>query len=285
VHVEVPASSANPGPGFDALAVALDLCLTVTVTERGDAHVTSHGEGAEELSRGEDNLVWWALASYCAWAGVAVPEVSLHVRNPIPLARGLGSSAAAGAAGVALGRALTGGGGRDDDLVGVVAELEGHADNAAAAILGGLCVVLDGSAVRTEPTDALRPVLCIPPTQQSTAEARALLPATVALGDAADNGARTALVFAGLSGAVAWDPRAMRDVLHEPARFAAMPGSAALVEELRANGIGACLSGAGPGVLAVVGGGEDGARIRSIAHPTWRVEPLRWNRSGAVVRE
>lgn len=283
--VEVPASSANLGPGFDALAVALDLRLVVRTTQRSAARVTTEGEGAEELPPGDDNLVWQGLAAYCAWAATPTPDVSLQVSNPIPLARGLGSSAAAAAAGVALGRALTGGGGGDADLVRIVADLEGHADNAAAAILGGLCVVVDGAPIRTEPTDALRPVLCIPQVRQSTAEARALLPQTVRLGDAAANGARAALVLAGLSGSAAWHPQAMRDALHEPARLAAMADSGALVERLRAQGIGACLSGAGPSVLAIVDRDDDGARMRAAAPDGWRVTALRWDRSGAAVRQ
>lgn len=282
VGVEVPASSANLGPGFDALAVALDLRLAVWTAERGQMRVETEGEGRHELPSGDDNLIWRALAAYCAWVGAAVPDISLRVRNPIPLARGLGSSAAAAAAGVALGRALTGAGGRDTDLVGLVAELEGHADNAAAAVLGGLCVVLDGAPVRTEPTDALRPVLCIPQARQSTAEARALLPASVSLADAAGNGARAALVLAGLSGTVAWYPHAMRDVLHEPARFAAMPDSGALVNDLRAAGVAACLSGAGPSVLAVVDGRDDGAQVRAVSPVGWHVASLGWDRSGAA---
>lgn len=285
VGVEVPASSANLGPGFDALAVAVDLKLVVTTTDRGEARVVTEGEGADELTQGDDNLVWRALLAYCAWAGVDVPDVSLRVDSRIPLARGLGSSAAAAVAGLALGRAVTGGGGGDTDLVALAAELEGHADNAAAAVLGGLCVVVDGAPLRFEPTPSLRPVLCIPPGRQSTAEARALLPDTVPLAVAAANGARAAVVLAGLSGTGAWHPEAMRDDLHEPARLQAMRGSGGLVEALRAEGIGACLSGAGPSVLAVVRSRDDLAvqRVRSTVPEGWRVEPSQWDWAGAAV--
>ncbi|HWB71644.1 MAG TPA: hypothetical protein VG452_05455 [Egibacteraceae bacterium] len=175
--------------------------------------------------------------------------------------RGLGSSAAAAVAGLALGRALTGGGGRDQDLVDLAGQLEGHADNAAAAVLGGLTVCLGGRAVRLEPSDGLRPLLCVPASRQSTAVARSLLPDTVALAEAAANGARAAMVLAGLCGAAAWEPAAMTDALHEPARLAAMPGSGALVAALRDAGIASCLSGA------------DGFQVR----------PSRWDRAGATV--
>jgi homoserine kinase len=284
VGVEVPASSANLGPGFDALAVALDLRLTAWTTARAEARVVTEGEGEAELPQDEGNLVWRALTAYCDWAGVPVPEASLRVRNPIPLARGLGSSAAAAVAGLALGRAVTGAGGGDRDLVRLAAELEGHADNAAAAMLGGLCVVVDGQPVRLEPSEALRPVVCVPETRQSTQEARGLLPATVPLADAAANGARAALVLAGLSGAAAWRPEAMHDVLHEPPRLAAMTASGALVRQLRADGIGACLSGAGPTVLAIVGVRDlDGVeRIREFAEG-FAVHALGWDRAGAAV--
>ncbi|MDP8977985.1 MAG: homoserine kinase, partial [Actinomycetota bacterium] len=107
--VEVPASSANLGPGFDALAVALDLALSVRVAPRQDRRVRAEGEGADELPPGDDNLIWRSLVAYCDWAGTPPPDVSLRVRNRIPLERGLGSSAAATVAGLALGRALGGG--------------------------------------------------------------------------------------------------------------------------------------------------------------------------------
>ena len=285
VGVEAPASSANLGPGFDALAVALDLRLTVWTTDLGEQRVVTEGEGADEVSTGDDNLVWHGLAAYCAWARAPLPEVGLAVRNPIPLARGMGSSAAAVVAGLALGRAITRAGGRDADLVALAAQVEGHADNAAAAVLGGLCVVVDGVPRRLQPTQTLRPVLCVPPQRQSTAEARGLLPETVPLADAAVNGARAALVVAGLSGGIAWHPALLRDVLHEPARLAAMTASGDLVARLREQGIGACLSGAGPSVLAVVAAGDAVAveQVRDAASPDWLVTGLGWDLAGASV--
>jgi len=284
--VAVPASSANLGPGFDALAVALDRYLVAAAGPVGDRRVLPLGEGAGELPTGEDNLVWRALVAYCDRVGAPVPDVSLTVRNEIPLERGMGSSAAAAVAGVALGRELVGGGARDADLVALAAELEGHPDNAAAAVLGGLVVVAAGAPRRLEPSETLRPVVCVPALRQGTGEARALLPAQIPLADAAANGARAALVLAGLAGATAWDPAAMTDVLHEPARLAAMPQAGTLVGALRDEGIGACLSGAGPSVLAVVpnAAGDHLERIRHLAADGWQVWPLRWDRGGATRR-
>lgn len=285
VRVEVPASSANLGPGFDAFAVALDVKLTVETAERADARVVASGDGADELPTGPENLIWRAFAAYCDWAGVPTPDVSLRCANGIPLERGMGSSAAAAVAGVALARAVTGGGGRDTDLVGLAAQLEGHADNAAAAVLGGLCVVVDGVPHRLEPTDALRPVVCVPHGRQSTQEARGMLPDEVSHRDAAANGARAAAVLAGLAGAMALDPAAMTDVLHEPPRLAAMGTTGELVAALRGAGIPACLSGAGPTVLAVVRSGDDVALalVRDAAAGRFEVRPVRWDRAGATV--
>jgi homoserine kinase len=285
VPVEVPASSANLGPGFDALAVALDLRLRVEAVPREERRVVAAGDGADELPAGDDNLIWRALVAFCAWAGVAVPDVSLRSHNAIPLERGLGSSAAAAVAGVVLARALTGAPAADGDLTALAADLEGHPDNAAAAVLGGLVVALDGRARRLTPTPALRPVVCVPTARQSTEAARGLLPAAVPLPDAAANAARAALVVAGLAGALALDPAAMTDVLHEPVRLAAMPATGRLVRALRDEGVAACLSGSGPTVLAVVPARDDDAvaAVSAAAGDGWAVTATRWNHAGATV--
>jgi homoserine kinase len=284
VRVAVPATSANLGPGFDALAVAVDVHLAVQTVDRLDARVTIEGEGAGELANDDSNLVWRAFVAFCDHAGVATPDVSLHLTNRIPLERGMGSSAAAVVAGAALARAFTEASATDHALVALATELEGHPDNAAAAVHGGLVVCHDGVVRRLDPTEALRPVLCVPVARHSTAAARGLLPETVPLSDAAANGARAAAVLAGLSGGTAWDPTAMYDVLHEPARLAAMPDSGAVVTDLRARGIGACLSGAGPSVLAVVGSRDRAAldTIRAVMPGGWGLTPAGWDRAGAV---
>lgn len=284
VGVEVPASCANLGPGFDALAVAVDVPMRVwTEACRDDARVRLSGEGAGELSDGDDNLVWRALTAYCDWAGVAVPAVGLAADNAIPLERGLGSSAAAAVAGVALGRRITGGGGADADLLAIAAAFDGHADNVAAALHGGLVVVADGRAHPLVPTEALRPVLCVPTQRQATHAARGLLPESVPLADAAAGGAHAALVVAALGGWGALEPHMMRDVLHEPPRFEAMPGTGALVAALREAGLPACLSGAGPSALAVTGAGDPAAveRVARLAGEGWQVRGARWHRAGA----
>ena len=283
VTVEVPASSANLGPGFDALAIALDVPLLVTAGPRLSERVVTAGLGAGELPTDDGNLIWRGVLAYCERFGADAPDVTLHAENTIPLERGMGSSAAAAVAGVALGRALTHAGGSDDDLIALAAVLEGHPDNAAAAVLGGLVICADGHARRLEPSPVLRPLLCIPDSRQSTAAARGVLPETVTLAEAAANGARTAMVLAGLSGAVAWEPAILHDVLHEPPRFAVMRESGRVVQALREQGIGACLSGAGPTVLAIVRADhvQSADIVRGIAGEGWEVREARWHRRGA----
>lgn len=285
VGIEVPASCANLGPGFDSLAAAVDLYLVAWTAPRGAERVSCEGEGAGELPTDGTNLVWKSFTAYCRRFGVEAPDVSVRACSDIPLERGLGSSAAAAVAGVALARAATGAGGGDGDLIDLVGEVEGHADNAAAAMLGGIVVCADGQARRLEPAPGLRPVVCVPTERQSTAAARAILPREVALRDAAAGAGRTALVLAGLTGACAFDPVHMVDVLHEPARLDAMPETGRLVRELRSAGIAACLSGAGPSVLAVVSDdGEDTVRrVRESAGAGWEVRPSRWDLAGAAV--
>ena len=282
VTIEVPASSANLGPGFDALAAALDVALTVSTVDRQEQRVSTVGLGAGELPTDDGNLIWRGVTAYCRRFGVEVPDVSLRADNAIPLERGMGSSAAAAVAGVVIARAITGAG-SDADLIELAAELEGHPDNAAAALLGGIVVCAEGLARRLEPAATLRPVICVPQARQSTAAARGVLPDSIALADAAANGARTAMLLAGLCGALAWEPTTMRDVLHEPARFTVMTDSGRLVSQLRDEGVAACLSGAGPSVLAVVACDDTHVldTITRSAGQGWDVRPVDWHRRGA----
>ncbi|HWH31365.1 MAG TPA: homoserine kinase [Egibacteraceae bacterium] len=282
IGVSVPATSANLGPGFDAFGVALTMSLRARTAPREERRVVPSGDGAAELPTGDDNLVWRAFTTYCEHFGAAVPDVTLLVDNDIPLERGMGSSSAAAVAGIVLARAVTGAGGTHQDLVDLAAGFDGHPDNVAPAVLGGLVVCVAGKATRLQPSGRLRPVVCVPETRQNTHEARGVLPASVPLADAAANGARAALVLAGLAGAAAWDPAAMADVLHEPVRLEVMAASGALVRALRAAGIGACLSGAGPSVLAVVPRADAVGleRVRAEAGDGWRVLPLDWDLAG-----
>ncbi len=290
--VEVPATSANLGPGYDAFGVALDVPLIAVARPRGEARVTVAGAGADELPTGDDNLVWRAVQSWCAHVGTAVPDVSIHVDSAIPLERGMGSSSAAAVAGLLMGRALAGGRGSTADLLALATALEGHPDNAAAALVGGLVACTPGGGVtRVTPTPALRPVLCVPSVRQATSEARAALPAEVPLATAAAGAARATATFVGLAGLARLEATARVDELHEPARLALMPTSRRVVEALRAADVPSALSGAGPSVLAVVPAGDDTAldlvrRVVADAGADDPVElvPTRWHLAGATVR-
>lgn len=282
--VRVPASCANLGPGFDVLAMAVELPLVVRARPRGEHRVVATGEGAGEVPDDDGNLVWQAVRAFCDVYGAEVPDVTLHCDNDIPLQRGLGSSSAAAVAGLVLARELTGVAVADQDVIDLATQLEGHADNAAAAVLGGLVVAgPTGPARRFEPARSLRPIVGIPPDRSATRETRGLLPSEVPLETMVATTRRTALVLAGLSGAMAWDPTAMLDEVHEPPRLDAMPGSRELIAAARDAGYGACLSGAGPSVL-VLADVEDTAVVdllRDAAGGDWRIVTLRWDRAGA----
>lgn len=284
VTVRVPASCANLGPGFDVLAVAVDLTLVVQARPFDGRRVVASGEGAEEVPGDDANLIWRSVRGFCDVFGAEVPAVTLHCANDIPLARGLGSSSAATVAGLVLARASTGVAVADQDLIDLATQLEGHADNAAAAVLGGLVVAGPADrARRFEPARRLRPVVCIPPEQSSTREARALVPSQVDLDTMVSMARRTALVLTGLTGVSAWDPAVMVDEVHEPPRLRAMAGSRVVVEAARAAGYGACLSGAGPSVLVVADRDdhEVEATLRAAVGADWRILGLRWDRAGA----
>ncbi len=257
--VRVPATTANLGPGFDAFGLALDLPLVVRTVDRRSQRerVRTLGVGAEELQTGDDNLVWQAFRAWCDEHDVAVPDVGLVARSEIPLERGLGSSSAAIVAGLVLARALTGVVAGDVATVALAARLEGHPDNVAPALLGGLVVcatAADGSLVvrRVNPTPARRPIAFVPTTRQATTAARAVLADRYPRGAMAQQAARAGHVLSGLIGTWPVDVRLSGDLLHEPARLAVMEGAGRLLEDLRADGLHAWLSGAGPAVLCMV---------------------------------
>jgi homoserine kinase len=289
--VRVPATSANLGPGFDALGVALGLYLCVAATPRGPVRVTTTGEGAGEVTDGDDNLVWASLVQFCRAHDVPVPDVSLEVDNHIPLERGLGSSSSAIVAGLALGRFLTDVAVGDRDLVRLADEIEGHPDNVAPAILGGFVsstVTCDGDLVvrRAQPDARTAVVVAVPPHRQLTSEARAALPEALSRDDVVVQAGRAAHVTGALTGAWPVDATAAGDVLHEPGRLQAMPASGALVADWRAAGLHAWLSGAGPSVAAAVpaAGGDVRTRAVDLAEAAgFTVLALDWDLAGTMV--
>jgi homoserine kinase len=259
VRISVPATSANLGPGFDALGLALGLRdrLEAEVTD-GGLEVVVDGVGAGEVPTDERHLVVRAIRAAFDLLGAQPPGLRLHCRNVNPHARGLGSSSAAIVGGVWLARELVAGGHLlvdDAALLDLAARIEGHPDNVAPALLGGFTISGqdgDGSfwAVPSAVDPRIGAVVFVPPDPVSTEAARGLLPAHVPHADASSNAGRAALLVAALAGAPEQLHRATEDKLHQDYRKPAMPASLDLVWELRREGVPALISGAGPTVLA-----------------------------------
>lgn len=258
VTVSVPATSANVGPGFDSLGLSLDLRDTLTGEVVGDGLVVEvTGEGADGVPRDATHLVVRAMRASFDAMGVRPDGLRLRCVNVIPHARGLGSSSAAIVGGIALARALVPGGRLllgDTAAVDLAARMEGHPDNVAPAWLGGfvICGREDETffAVPAAVDPRVAAVVFIPPYPLSTELARGLLPATVPHADAAANAGRAALLVAALASAPEHLLAATRDLLHQDYRRPAMTESLELVDRLRAEGVAAVVSGAGPSVLA-----------------------------------
>ncbi|MEV4821072.1 homoserine kinase [Micromonospora sp. NPDC049274] len=259
VRVRVPATSANLGPGFDALGLALGLHddLAAEVAPAG-VQVTVTGQGAGELPDDDRHLVVRAMRATFDVLGGQPGGLSVECVNRIPQARGLGSSSAAIVAGVLLARALVVDGERRLDEPGVLrlaAEIEGHPDNVAPCLLGGFTVAWSepggARAVSLPVAVDVRPTVFVPAERGLTATARAALPATVPHADAALTAGRAALLVHALTTAPALLLPATVDRLHQDYRAPGMPGTSALVSELRAAGVAAVVSGAGPSVLAL----------------------------------
>ena len=255
--VRAPASSANLGPGFDALGLALDLWNEIevdTAGSPGDCRLT----GTEAaLLEGRENLSLTAMHELASAHGRELPTFAITVRTDVPVARGLGSSAAALVAGLVAADALLGLGLERDALYAVALRMEGHGDNVGAAIYGGAVVAVPGAAapvrLLTHADLGLEAVVFIPEATGATRAARAALPATVPHADAAFNVAAVAGLVLGLhTGDRALIAAGMRDRLHEPYRARLFPHLEPMCAAAReAGALGAALSGAGPSILAL----------------------------------
>jgi homoserine kinase len=289
VRVRAPATSANLGPGFDALGLALTLHDDVEV-ELADSGLSIEvtGEGEETARRGPRHLVARTFRAAYALIGprTAPPGLRIRCRNRIPHARGLGSSSAATIAGILAARALhpEGKAFTDADVLALATEIEGHPDNVAPCLAGGLTIAwrdgLGPKLVRLDVAPEVRPVLLVPEHRVPTERARGLLPETVPHADAAANAGRAALLIAALTGHPELLLDATEDRLHQPYRASAMPESAALVERLRARGVPAVISGAGPSVLAFTTVDLIGSEVGS----SWHIHPLDVDPHGASVQ-
>jgi homoserine kinase len=304
VRVRVPATSANVGPGFDALGLALTLHDDVDAWICASGlSIEISGEGADLTGVGEEHLVVRAMRAAFAVTGRQPPGIGLRCTNRIPHGRGLGSSAAAIVAGILAARALAGDGAGelpDGALLGLATGLEGHPDNAAACLGGGLTIAWTVAGhprmVRLDTLPSIKPVICVAPAPIRTEVARCLLPDLVPHRDAAANAGRSALLVAALTqlpptaAAALFD--ATTDWLHQEYRAVAMPETDGLVRRLRDAGIAAVVSGAGPSVLALLTGHERTDychqldSLGSIVRETgigWRISSLDVERHGARV--
>lgn len=273
--VSVPASTANLGPGFDAFALALDLHNTFTAEYADDWVVEVVGEGAGVLSTGADNAVARAMARVFSEIDDTPRAARIMCDNAIPTGRGLGSSSAAVVGGLMLGNALLGGAVDDARIYELAVEIEGHPDNVAAALRGGLTVSYreDGCwrCAALQPAGGLAAVLAVPVQELSTSVSRAMLPDMVPYADAAFNAGRTGVLMAALMlGRADLLAAGLVDKLHEPYRCTAIPDYTAVrAGLLEAGAQGVALSGAGPTIVGLIAAEDDHLAL-SLAHATAR---------------
>ena len=261
ITVRVPATSANLGPGFDCFGLALDLCNEVTIDTEGEPGVTWEGEGVDELPTDGTDMVSRAIAYTVERVRVewklpdaSIPPFAMHGVNRIPIARGLGSSAAAAVAGVQIARVLLGPDvpGREPDAGIIYASgLEGHTDNVAAATLGGFTITAGGSAHRFDPHPDVRVAVVVPRhLRLPTEDARAAVPDPIQRWRAVANIGHASLMSIAITSRPDLIDAAIQDVLHEQARYALLPDMLRVARVLNDAAVTACISGAGPSLLA-----------------------------------
>jgi homoserine kinase len=295
VAVKVPATTANLGPGFDTLGLALSVYdeLDVRVRDEPGAHVTVHGVGAGEVPTDESNLVVSSMAYTFEAMGRRMPGVHVTAHNTIPHGRGLGSSGAAVVSGIMAAKGLLQGDVEidADTLLRIATDLEGHPDNVAPALFGGLTIAwLTTSGPQQKRLIVHRgvaPLVFVPQFTMSTKLARSLQPASVPHEDAIFNVSRSALLIAALTQSPELMLAATEDKLHQNYRAAAMPETAKLVTLLRNAGYAAVVSGAGPSILVLADG--PGQRLAAAelvatqADTPWQAMMLAVDFKGATV--
>jgi homoserine kinase len=258
VRVKVPASTANLGPGFDALGMALNMYawIDMAIAEKTSFHLI--GDQLIGVPADKTNLIYKVAQMVFDQAGVSHPELEISMYSDIPLTRGLGSSASAIIGALAGANALIGGFLSNDELFQIATKLEKHPDNVGASLFGGIVVAFwDGARaeyIRLEPDENLEVLVAIPAFQLPTEKARNVLPQHIALKDAVFNLSHSSLLVAALStGNLEMIRHAMKDTLHQPYRAAMIPGMLQILEQAADHGaLGAALSGAGPTMLTLV---------------------------------
>jgi len=253
--LRVPASSANLGPGFDALGLALDLHLTCRFRRAGALAIRVSGKDADVIPASPENLIWQTALRVAADTAMEMPLIELEVTNDVPIAKGLGSSAAALTAGVVIASEILDLRWDADRILHEAAWIEGHPDNVAACVLGGIVAsAIDSEGIARAVRMELHPhygvAVVVPDFLLPTVEARRVLPETYSRQDTIFNVQRSALLIAALTqGVTDAFPAALEDRLHQPYRYSLVPGLEAMTR-LRAPGLlGCALSGAGPSIL------------------------------------
>ncbi len=297
MQVQVPATSANLGPGFDSLGLALTMFdrYIAQIQDEPGLDIDVAGEGADEVARNDKNLVIKAMFKGFEFLGGKPRGVALRQLNVIPHGRGLGSSASAIVGGLSLARALVLGGNErmsDEDMLSLANEMEGHPDNVAAAIYGNANIAWPDSqhghnvahSINIQVDARIGVIAFIPATSVATSKARKMLPETIPFRDAVQNSTNTALLVHALEHRPDLLHRATEDFLHQSYRQDAMPHSFALLTKLRNAGVAAFISGAGPTVLVLhTGGPTEAEELRRAAGEKFVASELGIARAGASI--
>jgi homoserine kinase len=283
LRCRTPATVANLGPGFDSMALGVDLWNETSLDTGAEPAIVVRGEGSGEVPEDASNLIFRSMTYLSREVGRPLRSFRLESENGIPLERGLGSSATAVVAGLLLADRLLDTGLGPDRLLEVAIDLEGHPDNVAACLRGGVVIAYlsrDGwRAERFEPDRSLRPVLLIPENERlPTTDARRVLPRDVPLADAAFNAGRSALAVRALTERPDLLGTALEDRLHQARRLPLVPSARAVFEDLRHRGVPVCVAGAGPSLLAF----RTDAALPDLG-PGWRVLEVEVVAEGARV--
>lgn len=282
LEVAVPATSANLGPGFDCLGVALAVHLTVRFSESDWPEITGKGH----VRSIEDTLIYQSFRAACRAAGGKTPGVRIEVVEDYPSGRGLGASASAIVAGLIGAKALAGLSLSESDLARLAVEIEGHPDNVLPALLGGLILSLGDRWVRFTPAETVRPLILVARGTFKTEAARKVLPETISSTDSVANASALAALVSILTGHADLSDllAATDDRLHEPYRLPLMPETLEIHKSLRERGVATVLSGAGPSLLCLVGSDSlrEGVETATAVLPEgWRILQPFWDVRGA----
>ena len=263
ITVRAPATTANMGPGFDSMGMALELFNTISIEPSDRFSIRITGNGSRELSKGPDNMVYRGVANVYDYLGSEPPPLAVSCHNEIPLRRGLGSSAAAISGGMVAANLLTGGSVPEGELLRLADAIEGHPDNVAPALFGGCQIVIrEGDrlvSVSCPVDESLSVVLLVPDVEIPTDEARAVMPKDIPMQDAVHNIGRAALLALSLSrGDAGHLALATQDVLHQPYRSPLFPPMTGIFHSaMDAGACGVFLSGSGSTILALAESNEE----------------------------